>query len=73
MTEEPPAFEQGLLHAREAAAEQAHDEVVLVVGLRAGRPAAVELLQQRYEPVGDGREHLAVGEGRALGVWRVHA
>ena len=54
------AVEQRLLDAREAAAQQADDEVVVVVGLRLGRPAAVELLQQRDHPVGDRGQHVAV-------------
>jgi hypothetical protein len=42
-----PAVKQRLLDAREAAAQHAHDQVLLVVGLRTGGPAPVELLQQR--------------------------
>ena len=63
-----PAVEQGLLNAREAAAQHAHHQVILVVGLRPGRPAPVELLQQRHQSVGDRREHVAVGAWRGLGV-----
>ncbi len=54
------ALEQRLLDAGETAAQHAHDEVVLVVGLRAGRAATVELLQQPHQSVGDRRQHVAV-------------
>ena len=60
------ALEQRLLHAREASAQHADDQVVLVVGLRAGRPAAVELLQQRDHPVRDRGQHVAVVLGLVL-------
>jgi hypothetical protein len=40
------AVEERLLNARETAAEDADDEIVLVVGLRFGRTAPIELLQQ---------------------------
>ena len=54
------AVEQRLLDAREAAAQQADDEVVLVVGLRPRRAPAVEVLQERHEAIGDRREDVAV-------------
>ena len=41
------ALEEGLLHRREAAAEQAYHQVVGEVGLGLLRPAAVVGLQQR--------------------------
>jgi len=57
---------QRLLDAREAAAQQADDEIVLVVGLRARRTPAVELLEERDDPVGDGGENLAAPPARRL-------
>ena len=54
------AVEQRLLDAREAAAQHADHEVVLVVGLGPRRAAAVVLLEQRDHPVGDRGEHVAV-------------
>ena len=68
-----PALEQGLLDPREAAAQDAHDQVVLVVGLCAGRASPVELLEQRDQPVGDGREHIPMrARGVLDDVWGVH-
>lgn len=66
----PPAFEQRLLNAREAAAQHADHQIVLVIGLCAHWPAAVELLQERHEPLGDTRQDVAVVLG--LGLKRVH-
>src|SRR5665811_1880774 len=54
------AVEQRLLHSREAATQHADHQIVLVVRLRAARPATVELLQQRDHPVGDRGQHIAV-------------
>jgi hypothetical protein len=62
-------FEQGLLDAREAAAQQADDEIVVDVGLRAVRAAAVEVLQQRDQAVGDlGADVAAGGDGVQIAV-----
>jgi hypothetical protein len=55
------ALKQRLLNLRETTAQHTDDEVVLVVGLRARRPTAVELLQQRDHPVGNRRQHIAAG------------
>ena len=67
------ALEQGLLDPREAAAQDAHDQVVVVVGLCAGRTSPVELLQQRNHPIGDSRQHIAMRARGALDdVWGVH-
>src|SRR5512133_3123784 len=55
-----PARQQRLLHAREAPAQQADHEIVLVVGLRSRGPAPVELLQQRDHAVRDRGEDVAV-------------
>jgi hypothetical protein len=48
-------------------AQQTRHHVLLVVGLRAGRPAAVELLQQTHHPVRDRRQHITVRRRRAPG------
>ena len=55
------ALEQGLFDAGEAAAQQADDEVVVDVGLGVRRAAAVEVLQQRDEAVGDLGAHVTGG------------
>ena len=52
--------EQGLLDARKAAPQHTDDQIVLVVGLRAGRAASVEILQQGHHPIGDRREHISM-------------
>jgi tetratricopeptide (TPR) repeat protein len=61
------ALEQGPLDAREAAAKEADHEVVVVVGLGTGGPPAVELLQQRDQPIRDSREDLAALDLLLLG------
>ena len=67
------ALQQRLLHAREAPAQQTRHQVVLVIGLRARRPAAVELLQQRHHPDRDRRQHVATARGCALDGSRAHS
>ena len=46
-----PTVPERSLDPRETAAQQTHDQVVLVVGLRSGGAAAVELLEQPDHPV----------------------
>jgi hypothetical protein len=53
-----PAFVKRLLDAGEAAAQEAYDEVVLVVRLGLGWALAVVLLQQCHESVGDRGESI---------------
>jgi uncharacterized protein YbcI len=57
----PAAFQEGPFDGGEPAAEQADDDIVLVVGLGLGWASAVVLLEELHETVGDGREDLAVG------------
>lgn len=64
--------EQRLLDAREAPSQHTHDQIVLEVGLRAGRPTPVELLQQRDHPVRDRGEDIAVTAGDARSVLLTH-
>ena len=56
------ALEQGLLDAGEAAAQQADDEVVADVRLGHLGAAAVVVLQQRDEAVGDRGRHVTVND-----------
>ena len=61
------ALEQRLLDAREAAAQQAYDEVVADVGLRLLRTATVVVLQQRDQAVRDRSTYVAGGRTGASG------
>src|SRR5664279_386633 len=65
--------EQCLLDAREAAAQHADHQVVLEVGLRSGRAAAVELLQQGDHPVRDRRQRIAMRLRLVLDDFWVHS
>jgi hypothetical protein len=65
--------EQCLLDAREAAAQHADHQVVVEVGLRSGRAAAVELLQQSDHPVRDRRQHIAMGLRLLLDGFWIHS
>jgi len=53
MSSSPWLFEQRLLDAREAAAQQADDEVVVDVGLGSVWAAAVVVLEQGDEAIGE--------------------
>src|SRR5215204_735883 len=59
MSSSPWLFEQRLLDAREAAAQQADDEVVVDVGLGSVWAAAVVVLEQGDEAIGELGAHVA--------------
>jgi len=54
------ALAEGLLDLGVAAAQDADDEIVLVIGLCLGWTATVELLQQRDQSIGDRGQLLAM-------------
>jgi hypothetical protein len=65
---------QRLLNLGVATTEDANDEVVLVIGLGLGRAAAVELLEQRDQTVGDRSQLITVaspGFGGRLALGRI--
>src|SRR6202789_2673701 len=64
---------QRLLDPRKAAAQHTHHQVVLVIGLHPGRPATVELLQQRDQTIRHRRQHLTVLLGSGLYVCWAHS
>src|ERR1700733_11332795 len=67
------ALQQRLLDAREPPAQHAHNKVVLVIGLHAGGPTSIELLQQRDQPVRDRRQHIAMAVRAARDVSWAHS
>jgi hypothetical protein len=67
-----PSLQQGLLNPRETSAQNAHNQIVVVVGLRTGRPMPVELFQQPHKPLRDGRENITTGSLVALDLLLAH-
>jgi len=64
---------QRLLDPRKAASQHTDHQVVFVVGLRLGRPATVEFLQQRDQTVRHRRQHVTVVLRSGVYLARAHS